>query len=241
MSLHYLSSLELTGVAVNAITVVLVSLLFYKAVYATNLPRAKKQLYSFLAAFLLIFWLSTAFVVAQTGFFQALTMRIPNIVLIFLPLATGFTLLRNSSDFQKVVDALSVPGLIGVQVFRLLGLYFLILHAQGLMPAEFAFPSGYGDILVGITALPVAYAYFVKKPYAKKLAIAWNAVGILDLVIAIITGFFSSPSPYQLLAHGLPNDLLFAFPLALVPTFAVPLSILLHVFTLRILMRKQLS
>ncbi|MBI4406662.1 hypothetical protein HY571_01995 [Candidatus Micrarchaeota archaeon] len=239
MSLHSLSGLELTGIAVNAITVVLVSVLFYKAIYSTDLPKAKKQLYSFLAVFLLSLWFALAFAVAQTGFFQASTLRIPNIALMFLPLAIGFTLLRNSSIFQKVVDKLPVFWLIGVQVFRLLGIYFLVLHAQGLMPAEFAFPSGYGDIIIGITALPVAYLYFAKKPYAKNLAIAWNIIGMLDLAIAIITGFFTSPSSYQLLAHELPNALLFAFPLALVPTFAVPLSILLHAFTLRILLRKK--
>ncbi|MDP3742486.1 MAG: hypothetical protein Q8R15_04170, partial [Candidatus Micrarchaeota archaeon] len=172
------------------------------------------------------------------GFFQQFTTQIPNIALLFVPLAVGLTLLRNSQTFQKIVDALWMPGLIAVQFFRLLGVYFLILYGQGLMPAEFAFPSGYGDILIGLTAPIVGYLYFCKKSYSKQLAFLWNYVGILDLFLAIVLGFFTSPSSYQLLAHELPNALLFAFPLALVPTFAVPLSILLHFFSLRKLRNK---
>jgi len=38
---------------------------------------------------------------------------------------------------------------VGVQVYRALGLIFLVLYAGGYLPGLFAWPAGVGDILVG--------------------------------------------------------------------------------------------
>ena len=46
--------------------------------------------------------------------------------------------------------------------------------------------------------------------------------------MAVTTGFLTAPSPLQLLSLNAPNELISAFPLAMVPVFAVPLSVLLH-------------
>lgn len=45
-------------------------------------------------------------------------------------------------------------------------------------------------------------------------------------------GCLDSPSPPQKLAFGAPNQLIRTFPLALVPVFLVPLSILQHLASL---------
>ena len=61
---------------------------------------------------------------------------------------------------------------------------------------------------------------------------AWNLFGISDLVVAVTTGFLTSPSQLQLLAFDRPNDLISAFPLVMIPVFLVPLSVLLHLASL---------
>jgi hypothetical protein len=61
---------------------------------------------------------------------------------------------------------------------------------------------------------------------------AWNLFGIADLVIAIATGFLTSPSPLQLFAFSIPNEIISAYPLVLVPVYLVPLSVLLHLASL---------
>jgi hypothetical protein len=66
---------------------------------------------------------------------------------------------------------------------------------------------------------------------------AWNVLGILDLVVAVGTGFLTSPSPFQQLSLDAPNELISAFPLVMVPVFAVPVSILLHLMSLMKLRR----
>ncbi len=186
-------------------------------------------------------WLVTAFLLAQQdSFFLKLSFSsLPNIGLLFVPIIIGLNFLAKSATFQKLVDNTSQPWLIGVQFTRIMGVMFLALYARGLMPAEFAFPAGIGDVVVGTTAPIVAAMLFFNRPGAKKLAIVWNIAGFAELVLAICLGFLTSPTPYQLLALNNPNNFLLDFPLALIPTFAVPLSLLLHIFSLRVLLKQK--
>jgi hypothetical protein len=47
----------------------------------------------------------------------------------------------------------------------------------------------------------------------------WNLLGLADIVVAVTTGFLSSPSPIQLFAFDNPNTLIMAFPLVMIPVF----------------------
>jgi hypothetical protein len=60
----------------------------------------------------------------------------------------------------------------------------------------------------------------------------WNLLGIADLIVAVATGFLTSPSPFQRFAFDHPNELISVFPLVLIPTFLVPLAIVLHIISL---------
>lgn len=61
-------------------------------------------------------------------------------------------------------------------------------------------------------------------------ATAWNVLGILDLVVAITTGFITSPS--TLFSYEPPNELIAIFPMVLIPVYLVPLSLLPHLASL---------
>lgn len=199
---------------------------------------AKRLVPALIIGLALSAWLAAALFVSRSGFFLELSLwPLPNIGLLFMPIIIGITILAKSASFRKIVDNIFQPWLIGVQVFRVMGVAFLTLYARGLMPAEFAIPSGIGDIIVGSTAPIVALILFFSQSFGRKLAIVWNIVGFLELTAAIVTGFLTSPTPYQLLALDNPNNFLFDFPLALVPVFAVPLSLLLHIFSLRVLLK----
>ena len=120
----------------------------------------------------------------------------------------------------------------GVQIYRVLGAMFLALWTQNRMPGEFALPAGTGDVIVGLAAPIVAWLNATHSPSARNATIAWNIFGVADLVIAVGSGFLSSPSPYQMLAFDRPNELIVEYPFVLVPAFFVPLSIILHALSL---------
>jgi hypothetical protein len=90
-----------------------------------------------------------------------------------------------------------------------------------------------------LLAPAAALAYARRGPNAANWIRSWNFLGIADLVIAVTTGFLTSPSPLQKLAFDQPNRLITAFPLVLVPVFLVPMSILLHFASLKKLAQEQ--
>ena len=162
----------------------------------------------------------------------------PLFALISLGVALG--LLAFSPDWRRVVDAIPAESLISVQIFRLIGGIFLPLYAIGSLPRHFALPAGLGDIGVGLLAPLVALAVRNQVPGARPLALGWNLFGLLDLLVAVGMG-----TGYLLLAlqpgvHAPPTAAAMTFyPLVLIPTFAVPLGFILHIYSIRRTLRSE--
>lgn len=157
---------------------------------------------------------------------------------LFIPLIAGFLLFRSWPLLRRVFAVLPNDWLVGVQLYRALGVIFLVLYAGGHLGGLFALPAGLGDTLVGIAA-PFVAASFARSPQASvRRARLWNLLGIADLVIAVTLGFLTSPSPLQIASFDRPSALVAMFPLVLIPVFAVPLSILLHLASLQKLRRE---
>lgn len=154
-------------------------------------------------------------------------------VVILLPLLIGYGLAVGSSKTRALLDHVPQHWLIGVQLYRIIGLVFLWLYGKGLLPAQFAVPAGYGDLFIGLTAPLVAFAMLKQSPGARSLAVIWNLFGILDLVVALSMGVLSAPGPFRHFFTEPTAELLTLFPLVLIPAFAVPLSVLLHLLSLR--------
>jgi hypothetical protein len=167
--------------------------------------------------------------------------RIPALpVAIVLPLGIGLPLLLRSRRIGAVLDSTPASWLIGLQIYRVFGSIFLVYWLLGALSGIFALPAGAGDTLVGLLALPVA-AYVRATPRAaRSWAVAWNVLGIVDLVDAVFLGVLSTPGPLQLIAATAsgPSPIL-AYPLVMIPAFAVPSSILLHAVSLRQLRRLE--
>jgi hypothetical protein len=190
----------------------------------SGLAPAARQKIRIGAGILLGAWLGAALALAAS---VPLFVAVP---VSFVLLALGF-----SPGIRRVVVSASLPALIGVQVYRVIGLVFLILLAQGQLPAHFALPAGWGDVAVGVSAPLVALALSRGVRGARTLALAWNGFGLLDLVVAVGmgTGYLAPLLAPALGAQVDPAAAMARFPLILVPTFAVPVSVLLHLIALR--------
>ena len=174
------------------------------------------------------------------GLYRTVSLEAPTIQYgLLIPIIVGVVLFRASRTLRRIVDAVPQQWMVNVQVYRVEGLIFLVLYATGRLPGVFAWPAGVGDILVGLLAPLVGVAYARKARNATGWLRAWNLLGIGDLVVAVATGFLSSPSRLQMFAFGNPNELITAFPLVLIPVFLVPLSILLHVASLNKLRQRK--
>src|SRR5215218_765238 len=114
---------------------------------------------------------------------------------------------------------------------RVVGVTFLLVMAQGHLPAVFALPAGLGDIAAGLAAPFVARR--LAQGGGRARAVWFNLLGILDLVVALSVGFLAGLGPWRPLEVTPSTEPLSLLPLALVPTVAVPLAIALHVVALR--------
>jgi hypothetical protein len=207
------------------------------AVWRILAPTASKPVRTGLGVFL-AGWVALAFALAPSP--ATLAGRDPFYVTPLLPIfalgsfAAAFLGFGLSPALRRAVEAASLPAIIGVQFYRVLGVLFIILLAQGQLPAHFAAPAGWGDIFVGVTAPLVGLALIRRMAGARVLAIAWNVFGLLDLVVAVGMGT-GVLAPYLMpeLGSRVPSAAgMGVFPLILVPTFAVPLSVILHVIAL---------
>jgi hypothetical protein len=134
---------------------------------------------------------------------------------------------------RTIIESAPQSWIAGVQLFRVEGVIFLILLAGGWLPGAFAWPAGVGDVLVGLLAPVVGIASARGWRSSAGWLRAWNLLGLADLVVAVTTGFLTSPSPLQMLALDRPNQLITSFPLVMIPVFLVPLAILLHFASLQ--------
>jgi hypothetical protein len=185
------------------------------------------------ATALLVLWFGVALALSSAEVFRGATDRPPTIEFgIFVPIVIGLAWLWRSTTAMRLIDAIPQSWLVAIQFYRVLGVIFLLMNAQGRMPSLFALPAGSGDVAVGLLAPVVAIAYARGVAGREVLVRGWNLLGLADLTVAITTGFLTAPSPFQMFSLNAPNDLISAYPLVLVPVFGVPLAALLHVASL---------
>lgn len=143
-----------------------------------------------------------------------------------VPVAAFVACYLTSAQFREFVLSLDLRGLALAQMFRVVGIVFVILYFLGALPGAFALPAGWGDFAIGITAPVVAWSW--KRPFPKRTFIVWNVLGSLDLVNAVTLGVLASASSVGILAGDVTTRLMGQFPLSLIPTFFVPLLLIFH-------------
>ncbi|WP_026736353.1 hypothetical protein [Fischerella sp. PCC 9605] len=204
-----------------------------------NLPANTQRITAVLMAVVPTAWLLLAPTLAATmnSYVPALHPGAPTIgmlPLILMPVAIGLLLLR-SRTWQNIVVTAPQHWLIGIQIYRIIGIVFLPLMVLDILPAYFAIPAGYGDLITGLLAPLVAYWVWKQGNGWRYLAILWNAIGLLDLAIAVGIG---SGILYSNLSHTLFNEKILVtqpfayFPLSLIPLFVVPIATVLHIYSL---------
>jgi hypothetical protein len=130
---------------------------------------------------------------------------------------------------REALLAVPTPALVALNTVRILGISFVLLYAAQRLPAPFAPIAGWGDILIGVTALPVAWAVARGGAGARRLGLVWNSLGTLDLVTALVLGAASAPGPLRVFTDPPGSRIMTELPWVLIPCFAVPALLSLHI------------
>lgn len=232
----YLTPYILTGMILIIATLLLG---LRRALRRPTSPETDRATALWSVSALLIGWFIVAAATSIAGFYRPASGP-PTIQYgLLTPIVLGVAVFLSWPLLRRIVGIVPNSWLIGVQFYRVLGVIFIVLYAGRHLPGIFALPAGVGDTLVGILA-PFVAASFARSPEASATRVRlWNLLGIADLVIAVTLGFLTSPSPLQMAAFDRPSGLIAMFPLSLIPVFAVPLSILLHIASLQKLRHEQ--
>ena len=107
----------------------------------------------------------------------------------------------------------------------------MTLYVLGMLPGTFALSAGLGDMAVGLTA-PVILRRMISGRLTRRGFVAWNVLGMLDLVMAVTLGVLSWASPLGVLAGDVTTLIMGQFPLSLIPTFFMPVLFICHIIAL---------
>jgi hypothetical protein len=179
-------------------------------------------------------WLVAALGAGRAGLVAGLRPPLPQLLILGLVavMAVAYFFVKS---WQEALDTFPVRVLISFHSSRLVGIYFLILFRQGVLPGEFAVPAGCGDILVAILAIALVVAGGPKSSKPPTLHRIWNLLGLADILFVVFTA--------ARLALRDPASMapLLRLPLGLLPTFLVPLIIFSHLLIALRLNRRATS
>jgi hypothetical protein len=150
----------------------------------------------------------------------------------FVGILAGLLLATRIPAVARILAEPDTPARLALpHTLRVVGVVFVIVMAQGRLPAVVALPAGLGDIAVGLAAPLVARRLY--DGVGHRRALWFNILGLADLVIAVTIGFLTGLGPFRPWDVTPSTETVSLLPLALVPTVAVPVAITLHIVSLR--------
>lgn len=201
---------------------ILLSLFVYKQGKTTSYSKA----YIFLIGFFILY-LSYIAIAAYLNWFNVVAMPPRVLVLTTLPFAGLLFLgVAKTRVYQALLEKASLQSLVRLHVFRIIGIFFVLLAVHNALPKPFAFIAGFGDVLTALSSIFVAKAIEGKKAYAKKLSFFWNIFGTLDIVFTAVAANVLTKIAIDTGTMGV--DSLAFFPFCIIPAFAPPTILFLH-------------
>jgi hypothetical protein len=142
---------------------------------------------------------------------------------VLIPLSIFAIWFTTSAGFREFTLDLDRSVLTMVHTWRVGGFVFLVLYTYHLLPGVFALPAGWGDIAMGVTA-PWAARRLSDNNHRGSFMV-WQVFGMIDLVAAVALGTTAS----LLDPTGISTKVMSELPMSLIPTFGVPLLLILHI------------
>lgn len=147
---------------------------------------------------------------------------------VVVPIALMWVSLMWVPRLRAALDQAPLWPIVASHVMRVAGVSFLTLQSAGRLPAPFAPAAGWGDIIAGVAAVPVAWMIYRQARGSRGAVLAWNVFGALDLINAVTLGVLSSPGPLRHIHTTADAGIMSLLPWLLIPGFIVPLLFVGH-------------
>jgi hypothetical protein len=176
-------------------------------------------------------WIGFAIALGTTGIYAATATPVPVVgIMVALPLVAIGAATLLSTRVRETLLALPLPLLLGLNALRILpGAFILLLASQGKLSGPFPQSAGWGDVIVGVIAIPLMLAAARNFAASRRALLAWNILGMLDLVEAVALGVLSAPgSPLQIFGGAVGSTAMWSLPWSNIPTLLVPFYFITH-------------
>jgi hypothetical protein len=180
-----------------------------------------------------ILWMCAQSALALSGFYLITNTLPPHFLWAVAPplvVVAGLFLTAGGQRFLGNMDLKWCILLQSVRIFVELNLYWLFLYKQ--VPAQMTFEGGNLDILVGLTA-PLIWWAFSSERIGWRSLLVWNTLGVLSVLNAVARAMLSAPFRFQQFAFDQPTTAILYFPFVLLPAFIVPAALLCHLVVFR--------
>ena len=187
-----------------------------------------------------VIWVVLQAVLSYFNIYLDYLTEIPPLFLLnIVPPMAFIVYLFNSSKGKSAIDKFDLVDLTLISIVRIPVEFVLLwLAVNKLVPEELTFEGRNFDILSGITAVFVAFA-FVKEIVGRKVLLVWNIGALILLVLIVSQAVLSLPTPFQQIGLEQPNIGVLLFPFNWLPAFVVPVVFFSHFVSIRQLVLKK--
>jgi hypothetical protein len=138
-------------------------------------------------------WMTLTWQVSASGAFRRWNMVPPPLMLLVLGIVLIAVRLTVSPTGRRLATHIPLWALVGVQAFRLpLELAMHQMYERGVMPEQMSYSGLNFDIVTGITAVVVSLLLLARRA-GRRLAFAWNILGLLLLANIVTIAILSTP------------------------------------------------
>ena len=140
-----------------------------------------------------------------------------------------FLYLARTKAFKTFIEKVALDKLVGVHIFRVIGIFFILLYHHNALPKWFAMIAGSGDVITAITGIWVAGLIRKRKYNFKKITWYWNTFGLIDIIYTAVSANVLTKLSIDNGIMGV--DTLAIFPFYYIPAIAPPIIVFLHYAT----------
>ena len=188
----------------------------------------------------LIAWLMLLAMGAIGGFFINFDAFPPRPFFAVLGSAILLVILAKNKTFNKILLPVPKEWIFYFQFFRVpLEVLLWLLFIENIIPVQMTFEGYNFDIVPALIGPILGYFIFKKKILSEKWAIAWNFIGIATVLTIVTIATLSMPTALRAFENEPSNTIIGYFPFIWLPGFLVPMAILMHIVSLKQLLRKH--
>lgn len=175
---------------------------------------------------IVVVWFLLAAALAARGAFVSLRPPAPQVMIAALAIAAWLAT-RSLAWLRTWTDAVDPRALVLPHLLRAVAAAgFLQAAARGELPAGFALPAAWGDLAVAVLAALLLCAGPIRSRQHARAWQAWNVLGLIDIVLVVTNAArFGIAQPAAMAP-------MLRLPLALLPSFLVPIVFVTHALLL---------